>query len=62
MLSLGLNIVMGETGLLNLGYIAFFAFGAYTTAMLSSPKFELRWPFLVVVRAEHARSRWWRAS
>ncbi len=49
MLSLGLNIVMGETGLLNLGYIAFFAFGAYTTALLSSPKFELRWPFLAVV-------------
>jgi branched-chain amino acid transport system permease protein len=49
MLALGLNIVMGETGLLNLGYIAFFAFGAYTTALLSSPKFELRWPFLAVV-------------
>lgn len=51
LLSLGLNIVMGETGLLNLGYIAFFAFGAYTTALLSSPKFELRWPFLLVVLA-----------
>ncbi len=49
MLSLGLNIVMGETGLLNLGYIAFFAFGAYATALLSSPKFELRWPFLAVL-------------
>jgi branched-chain amino acid transport system permease protein len=49
MLALGLNIVMGETGLLNLGYIAFFAVGAYTTALLSSPKFELRWPFLAVV-------------
>lgn len=51
MLSLGLNIVMGETGLLNLGYIAFFAFGAYTTALLSSPKFELRWPLLAVLAA-----------
>lgn len=49
MLSLGLNIVMGETGLLNLGYIAFFAFGAYTTALLSSPKFGLQWPFLAVL-------------
>lgn len=49
LLSLGLNIVMGETGLLNLGYIAFFAFGAYTTALLSSPKFEIRWPFLAVI-------------
>jgi len=49
MLALGLNIVMGETGLLNLGYIAFFAFGAYTTALLSSPKFELQWPFVVLL-------------
>jgi len=49
MLSLGLNIVMGETGLLNLGYIAFFAFGAYTTALLSSPKFGLQWPFIVLL-------------
>lgn len=49
MLSLGLNIIMGETGLLNLGYIAFFAFGAYTTALLSSAKFELRWPFWVLL-------------
>ena len=37
LLALGLNVVMGETGLLNLGYIAFFAVGAYTTAILSSP-------------------------
>jgi branched-chain amino acid transport system permease protein len=49
MLALGLNIVMGETGLLNLGYIAFFAFGAYTTALLSSPKFDLHWPFIVLL-------------
>lgn len=49
MLALGLNIVMGETGLLNLGYIAFFAFGAYTTALLSSPKFGLQWPFVVLL-------------
>lgn len=51
LLALGLNIVMGETGLLNLGYIAFFAFGAYTTALLSSPKFEIHWPFLAVIVA-----------
>lgn len=49
LLSLGLNVVMGETGLLNLGYIAFFAFGAYTTALLSSPKFALQWPFLLLL-------------
>ncbi len=39
MLALGLNIVVGFAGLLDLGYIAFFAVGAYLTALLSSPQF-----------------------
>src|SRR2546423_9250020 len=34
MLGLGLNIVVGYAGLLDLGYAAFFAIGAYTTAYL----------------------------
>jgi branched-chain amino acid transport system permease protein len=34
-LALGLNIVVGQTGLLDLGYVAFFAVGAYSTAKLS---------------------------
>lgn len=33
--ALGLNVVVGWAGLLDLGYIAFFAIGAYTTAILS---------------------------
>jgi len=37
MLALGLNIVVGFTGLLDLGYIAFYAVGAYVAALLSSP-------------------------
>jgi branched-chain amino acid transport system permease protein len=37
MLALGLNIVVGFAGLLDLGYIAFYAVGAYLTALLSSP-------------------------
>jgi branched-chain amino acid transport system permease protein len=37
MLGLGLNIVVGYSGLLDLGYVAFFAVGAYTTALLTSP-------------------------
>ncbi|WP_144140992.1 ABC transporter permease subunit [Paraburkholderia sp. BCC1884] len=37
MLALGLNVVVGFAGLLDLGYIAFYAIGAYTAAMLSSP-------------------------
>src|SRR5262249_56456536 len=35
-LALGLNIVVGYAGLLDLGYAAFFAIGAYTAGMLSS--------------------------
>src|SRR3954463_2775449 len=39
MLALGLNIVVGFAGLLDLGYIAFFAVGAYVTGLLASPQF-----------------------
>lgn len=37
LVAVGLNIVVGYAGLLDLGYIAFFAVGAYTSAMLTSP-------------------------
>lgn len=37
LLGLGLNIVVGYAGLLDLGYVAFFAVGAYVTAILTSP-------------------------
>jgi branched-chain amino acid transport system permease protein len=37
MLALGLNIVVGFAGLLDLGYVAFFAVGAYLVGLLSSP-------------------------
>ena len=38
LLGLGLNIVVGYAGLLDLGYVAFFAIGAYTMALLTSPE------------------------
>ncbi|MCJ7803901.1 MAG: hypothetical protein MUP18_04815 [Desulfobacterales bacterium] len=38
LLGLGLNIVVGFAGLLDLGYVAFFAMGAYTVAVLTSPE------------------------
>ena len=38
MLAMGLNIVVGFAGLLDLGYIAFYAVGAYTYALLASPQ------------------------
>src|SRR5918996_3868809 len=37
LMALGLNIVVGLAGLLDLGYVAFFAVGAYTTGVLTSP-------------------------
>jgi branched-chain amino acid transport system permease protein len=37
LMALGLNIVVGYAGLLDLGYAAFFAIGAYTTGLLASP-------------------------
>lgn len=61
-LALGLNIVVGFAGLLDLGYVAFFVFGAYTWAMVGSPQLAvltglalnpvvvswLFWPMLLV--------------
>ncbi|MCH8619994.1 ABC transporter ATP-binding protein [Undibacterium sp. TS12] len=41
MMALGLNIVVGFAGLLDLGYIAFYALGAYMTALLASPQFAV---------------------
>jgi branched-chain amino acid transport system permease protein len=41
LLALGLNIVVGFAGLLDLGYAAFFAIGGYTTAFLTSPQSPL---------------------
>lgn len=48
-LALGLNIVVGFAGLLDLGYAAFFAIGAYTYGMLASPQFGLHLPFWVLL-------------
>ena len=49
MLALGLNIVVGYAGLLDLGYIAFYAIGAYVYALLASPHFGLHWsPFIIL--------------
>ena len=62
LLALGLNLVVGFAGLLDLGYVAFYAVGAYTYALLASPQltenFEwiahlfpngLHAPFIVIV-------------
>jgi branched-chain amino acid transport system permease protein len=44
MLALGLNIVVGYAGLLDLGYVAFFAIGAYMYALLESPHLSETFP------------------
>ena len=54
LLALGLNIVIGYAGLLDLGYAAFFAIGAYgmgllNSPVLGSPLYGHRWSFWVVI-------------
>ena len=49
MLALGLNLVVGFAGLLDLGYIAFYAVGAYAFAFLASPHFDVHMPFWIVL-------------
>ena len=49
LLALGLNVVVGFAGLLDLGYAAFFAIGAYTTASLASSAHGIHLPFWVLI-------------
>lgn len=46
LVALGLNVVVGEAGLLDLGYVAFFAVGSYTMAMLGT---KLHWDFFLIL-------------
>lgn len=47
LVALGLNIVIGYAGLLDLGYVGFYACGAYTTGVLTSEHWH--WPFLLAL-------------
>lgn len=58
-LGLGLNIVVGYAGLLDLGYAAFFAIGAYTTGILSSPVHGIQWNFWIVIWIAAAMAAVW---
>jgi ABC-type branched-subunit amino acid transport system permease subunit len=49
LLALGLNVVVGFAGLLDLGYAAFFAIGAYTYAFLASAQFDIHLPFVLLI-------------
>jgi ABC-type branched-subunit amino acid transport system permease subunit len=51
LLALGLNVVVGLAGLLDLGYAAFFAIGAYTYGLLASSFYNIHvpfWPMLIL--------------
>ncbi len=49
LLALGLNVVVGFAGLLDLGYAAFFAIGAYTAASLAGQRYGLHLPFIFII-------------
>jgi branched-chain amino acid transport system permease protein len=51
LLALGLNVVVGYAGLLDLGYVGFFAVGTYTVALLTSPdsQYGTNWVWLAAV-------------
>ena len=49
MLALGLNVVVGFAGLLDLGYIAFYAIGAYIAALLSSPHLTTQFEWIAAL-------------
>lgn len=52
LLALGLNIVVGYAGLLDLGYIAFYAVGAYLFALLASPHLTENFPDVFAAAAD----------
>lgn len=54
LVAVGLNVVIGMAGLLDLGYIGFFAVGAYTVAVFGSPKSDVDW-FTAVIGIDY---RW----
>ena len=61
LLALGLNIVVGYAGLLDLGYIAFYAVGAYLFALLSSPHLTDTFPALQAMFPNGLHSPIWLA-
>ncbi|MFQ5425925.1 MAG: branched-chain amino acid ABC transporter permease, partial [Gaiellales bacterium] len=48
-LAVGLNVTVGWTGMLDLSFVAFYGFGAYAYAFMSSNQFDLHWPTEAVI-------------
>ncbi len=59
LLSLGLNIVVGYAGLLDLGYVAFFAIGAYMYGLLASPHLVETFPAIAAMFPEGMHTPLW---
>jgi branched-chain amino acid transport system permease protein len=59
LLALGLNIVVGYAGLLDLGYVAFFAIGAYMYALLASPHLTETFPAIAAMFPNGLHSPIW---
>jgi branched-chain amino acid transport system permease protein len=59
MLALGLNLVVGHAGLLDLGYVAFYALGAYLFALLASPHLTEHFPWIAALFPAGLHAPWW---
>ena len=59
LLALGLNIVVGYAGLLDLGYVAFFALGAYMFALLASPHLTETFPAIAAIFPNGLHTSFW---
>lgn len=61
MLAVGLNIVVGYAGLLDLGYVAFYAVGAYVFGLLASPHLTTVFPAIKAAFPDGLHLPWWGA-
>ena len=59
LLALGLNIVVGYAGLLDLGYVAFFAIGAYMYGLMASPHLSEHFPAIAAMFPDGVHAPLW---
>jgi branched-chain amino acid transport system permease protein len=59
MMALGMNIVVGYAGLLDLGYVAFYAVGAYIFTLLASPHLIESFAWIAAAFPEGLHTPWW---
>ena len=59
LLALGLNIVVGYAGLLDLGYVAFYAVGAYMLGLLASPQLTEHFATIASLFPDGLHTPWW---